>query len=76
MPTVPLDEAAGVAVEAVDHRDELEALAVDLTEQEHRLLQLLMEGYRQTEIAVLWGMHPDSVSRMRRRMIEKMRKNI
>ncbi len=76
VPLVSLDEAALVAAEAVDHRAELEALAAGLSEQEHRLLQLLMEGYSQVEIAALWQMHPDSVGRLKRQMIEKMKKNI
>ena len=75
-PLVSLDEAAQVAVDAVDHRAELEALAAGLSEQEHRLLQLLTEGYSQVEIAALWQMHPDSVGRLKRQMIEKMKKNI
>lgn len=74
--TVTLDQDAQIAAEAVDHRAELEALAIGLTEQEHKLLRLFMEGYQQVEIAALWGMHPDSVGRLKRQMIEKMKKNI
>ena len=74
--TVTLDQDAQIAAEAVDHRAELEALAIGLTEQEHKLLRLFMEGYQQVEIAALWGMHPDSVGRLKRHMREKRKKNI
>lgn len=73
---VPLAKAASIPVDAVDHREQLDDLATTLDEQEHRLLQLLMEGYTQVEIAAMWGIHEDSVGRMKRKMIEKMKKNI
>lgn len=75
LPLAPLDEAAEVAAQ-VDHREQLEELTAGLTDQEYQLLKLLIDGYQQVEIAAMWDMHPDSVGRLKRQMIEKMKKNI
>lgn len=74
--TASLDEARTVADETIDNRALIAELAVGLTDSEHRLLDLIVEGYSISEIATLLGVKPASVSQARYRIIEKMKQQI
>lgn len=71
-----LDEARLGADDAPDNRALINELAVGLTPLEHRVLDLILDGYTPTEIADLLGSRAATVSQMRYRIIEKMRKEI
>ena len=71
--TVPLEEGCEVA-ECVDElRETLEELAAGLSPHEHRLLELLLDGYSVGEIAEMLQIKASSVSQLRLRVIGKMR---
>lgn len=74
----PLDEDLAAILAAPDdspQRELIEELAAPLDDRERRLLDLLLAGYSQREIALLLGVQTDSVKKMRRRIIDKMRQN-
>lgn len=54
-------------------REAIEELAVVLNDRERLLLNLLLEGYSYKEIGEALGLKPDSVKKMRQRIIQKMR---
>lgn len=62
-----------VAAPVESARETLLDMADDLNERERRLLQLLLEGYQQAEIAEMMGLKVKNVSQIRFRMVEKMR---
>ena len=70
---VPLDESLYLPEAEESCREQIEEMAVDLSPQERRLLDLLLEGYKIHEIARLMNIKPSSVSQLRYRMIERMR---
>lgn len=74
--TVPLEEGMAVAEESESPRQRLEEMAACLTPYEHRVLELILDGYSIAEIAETLEIKPASVSQLRYRMIEKMRNTI
>lgn len=74
--TTPLDEARAMAEESVDIRALLAELATTLSDNEHRVLDLIVDGYSPAEIAELLGIKAATVSQTRYRIIEKMKKQI
>lgn len=56
-------------------REQVEDLAATLPPREQRFIQLYLDGYHYDEIAVELGIEINSVYKMRRRIIEKMKKN-
>ena len=74
--TTSLDEARTVAEETTDNRALIATLSTTLTDAEHRLLDLIMDGYSTAEIAALLGVKNATVSQTRYRIIEKMKQQI
>lgn len=70
-----LPENKTVADEGNALREQVEELAVGLPPREQRCLQLYLDGYSYEEIAQDLGIKVDSVFKMRRRIIEKMKQN-
>jgi RNA polymerase sigma factor (sigma-70 family) len=70
-----LPENRTVADEGNALREQVEELAVGLSPREQRCLQLYLDGYHYDEIAVELGIEINSVYKMRRRIIEKMKQN-
>lgn len=80
--TVPLPPEGIEALPMADsgddtaqERERLYALADGLTAHERRLLDLLLENYSVAEIAKIMGIRPKSVSQLKMRMLEKMKRN-
>ena len=71
--TTSLDEARTIAEETVDKRALINSLATTLTEYEHRVLDLILDGYTTAEIAATMGIKAASISQTRYRIIEKMK---
>lgn len=72
-----LDEASALAQEdPSDDRERIEEMAQHLSDYEHRVLNLILDGYSVGDIANLLGIKARSVSQIRFRIIEKMRKEI
>lgn len=74
--TVPMDEAMAKADESRNLRAEIEDMASVLTDHEHRILDMILDGYTASEIARHLGIKAASVSQARQRIIQKMRKEI
>ena len=72
--TVPLEAAQQVAADDHRDRDFIESLATDLTAEEHRLLELVLDGYTDGEIGEALQVGTVKVRRLRATMIEKMKK--
>lgn len=74
---VPLDEVTDDLRDDGGHdaRDRVEELTDGLSHRERHYLKLLFAGYDTSEIAESLKIKPDSVYKMRRRIIEKMRNN-
>ena len=74
---LPLDTVADTleADTGLADRERLEELAEGLSPREWRYLQLLLDGYNTDEIADMLQIKPDSVYKMRRRVIDKMKQN-
>lgn len=74
---VSLDEMQPLPQEEPpDNRERIEELARHLTDYEHRVLNLILDGYSLGDIAALLGIKTKSVSQIRYRIIEKMKKEI
>lgn len=72
-PEVSIDKVQ-VAAPVDERRETLLDLAVDLTPHEMEVLQMILDGYSAAEIAQTLGIKPHSVSQLRLRIIEKMKK--
>ena len=59
----------------VGHRELIVELSGGLTPHEQRILDLMLEGYRPREIAMVLDIKPESVSVEWNRIIKKMRQN-
>lgn len=55
-----------------DFREVIEDLATGLSEKEHYTLSLILQGFAQREIAVKLDTSPESVNKIRQRIIQKM----
>jgi len=73
--TVPLKEAAHVAADEGSHAELLDRLAANLTHQEHRVLELLLDDYTDGEIAFLLHIGENEAKRLHAQVIEKMKRN-
>ena len=71
--TVPLDEELFLSEEREDARELVEELAVELSPEERQLLDLLLEGYKINEIALMLNSSSSSIHRNIYGMVEKMR---
>lgn len=71
--TIPLDEELPIHEDEGNALELIEELAVGLSQEERRLLNLLLEGYNQNEIAKAMSLSPSEVSKRHSHMIEKMR---
>ena len=72
--TVPMEEAQHEAAADTSVRDAIDRLSVDLDEREHRVLELLLDGYTDGEIAAITGMEEREAKRLHAMVIEKMKK--
>ncbi len=72
--TTTLDEARTVAEENIDTRSLIAELATTLSDSEHRVLDLILNGFSTAEIAELLGVKAATISQTRYRIIEKMKK--
>lgn len=73
MDTVPIDEAAHVAVDSGGDNELVEELLACLDEDEQRLMRRRMEGYTVKELAVERGVKPNAMAQRFFRMMEKMK---
>ncbi|MBQ8703279.1 MAG: sigma-70 family RNA polymerase sigma factor [Bacteroidales bacterium] len=71
--TVPLEAAQQVAADDTSARDTIDRLAADLTVVEHRVLDLVLDGYTDGEIGEVLHIAPAEASRLHTAIIEKMR---
>ena len=71
--TVPMEEALEVAVEDTSARDAIDRLAADLTVLEHRVLDLVLDGYTDGEIATVMKVSATEARRIHATLIEKMK---
>ena len=72
---IPIEEAANVAAEEVNHTELIDRLAANLTLQEHRVLDLILDGYTDGEIAFMMRIGEDEAKRLHAQVIEKMKCN-
>ena len=71
---VSLDEVTEIPDEDSDHGELIEELAEDLNPKEQEFLKHTLKGLKPKEIASAMHIDPAEVSRIRYRMVEKMRK--
>ena len=72
---VPIEEAANVAADEGNHTELIDRLAANLTLQEHRVLELILDDYTDGEIASLLRIGEDEAKRLHASVIEKMKQN-
>ena len=72
---VPLEEAALVASDEGSHAELIDRLAANLTHQEHRVLELILDDYTDGEIALLLHIGEDETWRLHAQVIDKMKRN-
>lgn len=73
---VPLDERLAETLADTDNsetRELLEEMASDLNEQERMLLDLILEGFNNDEIATITGLDLNRILSLRRSMLHHMR---
>ena len=71
--TVPMEEALQVVAEDTTARDTVDRLSADLDDQEHRVLELLLDGYTDGEIGEMMAVSATEAKRLHVTVIEKMR---
>lgn len=71
--TVPLEAAQHVAADDTAARDAIDRLAVDLNEREQQVLDLVLDGYTDGEIATIMKVSATEARRMHAAVIEKMK---
>lgn len=71
--TVPLEAAQQVAEEARGPAELIDHLAAGLSVTEHRVLELVLDGYTDGEIAAILAIGSAEARRLHAGMIEKMR---
>ena len=72
---VPLEEAALVASDEGSHAELIDRLASNLTQQEHRVLELILDDYTDGEIALLLHIGENETGRLHAQVIDKMKRN-
>ena len=72
---VPLEEAAHVAADEGRHTELIDRLAANLTHQEHRVLELILDDYTDGEIASLLRIGENEAKHLHAHVIEKMKRN-
>lgn len=72
---VPLEEAALVASDEGSHAELIDRLAANLTQQEHRVLELILDDYTDGEIALLLHIGENERGRLYAQVIDKMKRN-
>lgn len=73
MDTVPIDEAAQVAVDPGGDNELVEELLACLDEEEQRLMRRRLEGYSVKELATELGVKPNAMAQRFFRMMEEMK---
>ena len=71
--TVPMEEALHVAAEDTTARDAIDRLAASLTDLEHSVLELVLDGYTDGEIASILQVTAVEARRLHATVIEKMK---
>ena len=71
--TVPMEEALHVAAEDTAARDAIDRLTDGLNAQEHHVLELVLDGYTDSEIGEVLHVTPAEARRLHAGMIEKMK---
>ena len=71
--TVPMEEALHVAAEDTTARDTIDRLSAELDDREHRVLELLLDGYTDGEIGEMMAVSDTEAKRLHATVIEKMR---
>lgn len=71
--TVPMEEALHVAAEDTTARDAIDRLAASLTDLEHSVLELVLDGYTDGEIAAVLAVSAAEARRLHATVIEKMK---
>lgn len=71
---VPLEEDAPVANDEGNHAELLDRLAANLTLQEHRVLELILDDYTNGEMALLLHIGEDEAKSLHVSVIEKMKR--
>ncbi len=71
--TVPMEEALHVAAEDTSARDAIDRLTDGLNAQEHRVLELVLDGYTDGEIGEVLHVGTAEARRLHAAVIEKMK---
>ena len=71
--TVPMEEALHVAAEDTTARDAIDRLAASLTDLEHSVLELVLDGYTDGEIGEVLHVGTAEARRLHATVIEKMK---
>ena len=71
---VPLNEARHVAADEESHAELIDRLAINLTHQEHRVLELILDDYTDGEIACMLRIGEDDTNRLHAQVIKKMKR--
>lgn len=71
--TVPLEETYEVAADNENYRELIDRLSVDLNDKEQQLLDLLLEGYTNSEMAQALLMSEKEVIALRKQTIDKLK---
>lgn len=72
--TVPLEESQHEMAADTTAHDTIDRLSVDLDEREHRVLELLLDGYTDGEIGEVLHLGTAEARRLHATVIEKMKK--
>ena len=70
---MPMEEALQVVAEDTTARDTIDRLSAELDDMEHRVLELLLDGYTDGEIGEMMAVSAIEAKRLHVTVIEKMR---
>lgn len=71
--TVPLEAALHVAAVDESHAELIDRLAADLTDAEHKVLELVLDGYTDGEMGMVLKISAAEAKRLHAAVIEKMK---
>lgn len=72
--TVPMEEALHVITEDTSARDAIDRLSAKLTPLEHEVLELVLDGYTDSEIDSLLHLVPNEAGLLHTQIIDKMKR--
>ena len=72
--TVPMEEALHVITEDTSARDAIDRLSAKLTPLEHEVLELVLDGYTDSEIDSLLHLVPSEAGLLHTQIIDKMKR--